>query len=64
MLIDIRDVYKIYNEDTEAEVRALDGVDLTEPLLDYLIEVASGRQTCNERNHYEEISIFKDGVTL
>jgi len=29
MLIDIRDVYKIYNEGTDAEVRALDGVDLT-----------------------------------
>ena len=29
MLIDIQNVYKIYNEGTEAEVRALDGVDLT-----------------------------------
>ena len=29
MLIDIRNVYKIYHEGTEAEVRALDGVDLT-----------------------------------
>ena len=28
MLIDIRDVYKIYGEGTEAEVRALDGVSL------------------------------------
>ena len=28
MLIDIRGVYKIYNEDTDAEVRALDGVNL------------------------------------
>ena len=28
-LIDIRDVYKIYNEDQENEVRALDGVSLT-----------------------------------
>ncbi len=28
MLIDIRDVYKIYNEGMESEVRALDGVDL------------------------------------
>ena len=28
MLIDIEQVYKIYNEGTEAEVRALDGVDL------------------------------------
>ena len=29
MLIDIEQVYKIYNEGTEAEVRALNGVDLT-----------------------------------
>ena len=29
MLIDIRGVYKIYSEGTEAEVRALDGVDLS-----------------------------------
>jgi len=29
VLIDIRNVYKIYHEGTEAEVRALDGVDLT-----------------------------------
>ncbi len=28
MLIDIQGVYKIYNEDTDAEVRALDGVNL------------------------------------
>jgi len=29
VLIDLRDVYKIYNEDEENEVRALDGVSLT-----------------------------------
>ena len=28
MLIDIKDIYKIYNEGTEREVRALDGVSL------------------------------------
>ena len=28
MLIDIRDIYKIYNEGKESEVRALDGVSL------------------------------------
>ncbi len=28
-LIDVRDIYKIYNEDQENEVRALDGVSLT-----------------------------------
>lgn len=38
--------------------------DLTTKLLDYVIDVASGRKTKNEENGFEEISIFKDGVTL
>ncbi len=45
----------------------LDGVamnDLAESLLDYCLAVASGKKTKNEENGYEEISIFKDGVTL
>ena len=40
------------------------GKDLSEELLSYIIEVASGRETANEINGYREISIFKDGVTL
>lgn len=31
---------------------------------DYIIEVASGKQTNNEKNGYHEIAIFKNGVTL
>lgn len=42
----------------------LEGQELTEELLDYVISVASGEKTKNEINGYEEISIFKDGVTL
>ena len=42
----------------------LEGVDLKESLVDYLIAVANGKETCNERNGYREIAIFKDGVTL
>ena len=42
----------------------LDGSDLSEELLSYVIRVAEGEQTKNEINKYEEISIFKDGVTL
>jgi len=38
--------------------------ELSEMLLDYCIEVANGKQTKNEEHGYEEISIFKDGVTL
>ena len=42
----------------------LDGNPLTDELLSYVIEVASGKETKNEINDYREISIFKDGVTL
>ncbi len=38
--------------------------DLTDKFLDYIVEVASGKETRNEINGYSEISIFKDGVTL
>ena len=36
----------------------------TDELLDFIIEVAEGRETKNEKCGYREISIFKDGVTL
>ena len=42
----------------------INGEELTEPLLEYVISVANGKQTKNEENGYEEIAIFKDGVTL
>ncbi len=42
----------------------LNGVDPTDDLIAYAIRVANGEQTKNEVNGYEEISIFKDGVTL
>ena len=44
--------------------RILDGNDLTDELVDFVLEVAGGKKTKNEINGYEEISIFKDGVTL
>ena len=37
---------------------------LTDELLDYVLSVASGEETKNEKNGFSEISIFKDGVTL
>ena len=37
---------------------------LTESLTDYIIDVASGKETKNEINGYREISIFKDGIVL
>ena len=42
----------------------LEGIDPTDSLVDYVLSVAGGEQTKNELNGYEEISIFKDGVTL
>ena len=42
----------------------LENIDLTDELLQFVIEVANGAKTNNEINGYEEISIFKDGVTL
>lgn len=42
----------------------LDGVELRDELFDYVLRVASGGYTQNEKNGYEEIAIFKDGVTL
>ncbi len=38
--------------------------DLAEELLGYILGVASGNRTQNEKHAYSEISIFKDGVTL
>ncbi len=42
----------------------LKGLDLSDELVSYIIEVAEGKETMNEINGYREISIFKDGVTL
>lgn len=42
----------------------LEGNPLTDEFLDYIIEVASGKETTNEINDYREISIFKDGIVL
>ena len=37
---------------------------ITDRFLDYVCEIASGKETKNEKNGYAEIAIFKDGVTL
>ena len=42
----------------------LEGKDIDEEFFDYVIGVASGEETKNEKQGYREISIFKDGVTL
>lgn len=38
--------------------------EVRDALTEYVISVASGTLTANERNGYSEIAIFKDGVTL
>ena len=38
--------------------------ELTDEFLAYVLRVASGEETNNEKHGYREISIFKDGVTL
>ena len=42
----------------------LEGEDLTEKLFEKILQVAEGYPAKNEQNGYEEIAIFKDGVTL
>ncbi len=42
----------------------IDGEELTDELFEYIISVANGLLCKNEENGYEEIAIFKDGVTL
>ena len=38
--------------------------DLTEEFIEYIIEVVNGEKTNNEKNGFQEIAIFKSGVTL
>lgn len=40
------------------------GKELSEELFSYVCAVANGEETCNERQGYREIAIFKEGVTL
>jgi altronate hydrolase len=42
----------------------IDGIDISQDLIEYVLSVAEGEETANERNGYREIAIFKDGVTL
>jgi len=42
----------------------INGKNLDNVFFEYVIEIASGKETNNERNGYREISVFKNGVTL
>lgn len=37
---------------------------LLEEFVDTIVDIANGKQTCNERNDFRELAIFKSGVTL
>lgn len=45
-------------------IEGTDMKSLLRKFIDKIIAVANGEQTCNEKNGYREISIFKNGVTL
>ncbi len=32
--------------------------------IDLIVDIANGKPTCNERNDFRELAIFKSGVTL
>ncbi|MCR5789504.1 MAG: altronate dehydratase family protein [Lachnospiraceae bacterium] len=51
-----------FNAGTVAAGESLD--DAGERLLDFVLEIASGKRTKAEERGFREISIFKDGVTL
>ena len=51
-----------FNAGTVAQGESLD--DAGERLLDFVMEIASGKRTKTEEHGYREISIFKDGVVL
>ncbi len=42
----------------------VNGENLDDALFDYVLGVANGTLTANEKNGYKDIAIFKDGVTL
>lgn len=42
----------------------INGQNLDDDFFNYVIGVANGNETANERNGYRDIAIFKDGVTL
>lgn len=51
-----------FNAGSLVEGESMDS--LAERFIDFIIEVANGKETNNERKNYREIAIFKTGVTL
>ncbi len=61
-LFDKKPTWIDFNAGSVAEGESLDSAG--ERLLDFVMEIASGKQTCSEKSGAREISIFKDGVVL
>ena len=38
--------------------------EITKEFIDYIVSVINGEKTNNEKNRFQEIAIFKSGVTL
>jgi len=38
--------------------------ELTKEFIEYIVRVINGEKTNNEKNRFQEIAIFKSGVTL
>ena len=51
-----------FNAGTILDGRPVTSVD--DEFIDFVLSVASGEKTCNEKSAYSEIAIFKTGVTL
>lgn len=50
--------------DAGALLQGVEMETLLAAFIDLLVAVSNGRQTCNERNDFRELAIFKSGVTL
>jgi altronate hydrolase len=37
---------------------------LLNEFVDLIVDIANGKSTCNEKNDFRELAIFKSGVTL
>ena len=51
-----------FNAGVILEGKPISSVD--DDFIDFVLAVASGEKTCNEKSSYSEIAIFKTGVTL
>lgn len=66
-MIPVTDVLRVHLPDNMMVAQLLTGArmdDVAQALLELVIDTASGRPTCAERNGEREVAIWKTGVTL